>query len=320
MIADFSLRRRHVKCDESKPACKRCIKWRGHCDGYEDLRSNSRTPEAVKAKSQTKSPPEKEKGKEREKVKVPRWYRALVTESSKLASRPQDVCVPQEQKQDNLTDNEGASSSAEPTRRNSFDETFWQSTVPYLLRRNTAVWYANLAIHALIDSKRPTWVEDAGGHSSDSFRRALKYHGLALSQLRKEAITRSALQSATLCCLFFVVFEMMNGDDKAAQAHMYNGCKMMSEIQKNATGQVLSNSEVDAMLNKELQKALRFVASQVNGPSQRSSQDGPGTPGEDRTGSVASMTTVGSVASVASSDGGGSTFSMEDFSFGPSQF
>lgn len=316
-----------MKCDESKPACQRCIKWRGHCDGYEDLRSHSRTPETAKSRPRTKSPEkEKQKGKEKEqeRVKVPRWYRVLVAESTKLATRPQDVCVSQEQGQtmDASVDNDGTAPSSELTQGNNFDETFWQTTVPHLLRRNRAVWYANLAIHALIDSKRPTWIEDGGGHSSDSFRRALKYHGLALGQLRKEAITRSALQSAMLCCLFFVIFEMMNGDDKAAQAHMYNGCKMMSEIQKNETGQTLSNSEVDTMLHQELQKALRFVASQVNGPDASMPQDALWTPGDGRTSSVTSMMTAGSVASVTSSDGGRSAFSLDDIGFGagPSHF
>lgn len=141
-------------------------------------------------------------------------------------------------------------------------------TVPYLLRHNASVWYANLAIHALIDAKRPTWGEDGGGHAGASYRRALRYHGLALSQLRKEAISRGSLQSATLCCLFFVIFEMMNDDDKAAQAHMFNGCKMMDELQRNSQGRSLTSTEIEGMLHIELQKALQFVALQVNGPGQ----------------------------------------------------
>jgi hypothetical protein len=28
-------RRRYVKCDESKPACKKCLKFGVECDGYE---------------------------------------------------------------------------------------------------------------------------------------------------------------------------------------------------------------------------------------------------------------------------------------------
>ncbi len=27
-------RKRHVKCDETKPSCLRCVKWKGKCDGY----------------------------------------------------------------------------------------------------------------------------------------------------------------------------------------------------------------------------------------------------------------------------------------------
>ena len=28
-------RKRHVKCDEARPSCQRCMKWQGFCDGYE---------------------------------------------------------------------------------------------------------------------------------------------------------------------------------------------------------------------------------------------------------------------------------------------
>ncbi len=84
-------------------------------------------------------------------------------------------------------------------------------------------------------------------------------------------------------------------DKKAAQAHMYNGCKMLAELQRNTTGRSLTSIEVESMLRSELQNALHFVASQVNGPSQSLLQISPictpggtpdgtpgGTPGEDK--------------------------------------
>ena len=301
-------RRRHVKCDESKPACQRCIKWRGHCDGYEDLRSTSQTPKSTRSRARIPKSPETNK------FKVLKWCCALVAESSKLVSQPQDVCVWDKASAEDYI----VGSRTQTNKAKGFDETFWYSTVSYLLRQNQSVWYANLAIHALIDSKRPAWFEDIDGQSSESFLRALRYHGLALGYLSKEVITRSALRSATLCCLFFVVFETMNGDEKSAQAHMYNGCKMLIEMQKNSMGHVMSNAEVDATLHTELQKALRFVASQVNGP--RPSIPLVDTPGDGTTGSFTGMTTASSVAIVKSSEGGGSAFSMDEIRFGPSQF
>jgi hypothetical protein len=140
---------------------------------------------------------------------------------------------------------------------------FWIKTVPSLLRANSSVKYANLAIHALIDSKRPQWVEEGPLlPGQDSYSRALKYHGQALGAVRHKPANRESLQSATLCCLFFIIFEMMNGDVNAAQAHMYNGCRMMNELRGPGRP---STHGIENMLFRELQKALRFVAMQVQG-------------------------------------------------------
>lgn len=141
---------------------------------------------------------------------------------------------------------------------------FWMQSVPALLRANSSVKYANLAIHALIDSKRPQWVEEGPKlPGRDSYSRALRYHGQAIGAVREKTASRESLQSATLCSLFFIIFEMMNGDVNAAQAHMYNGCRMMAELRGATTGQPVNG--VESMLFRELQKALRFVAMQVQG-------------------------------------------------------
>ena len=252
-------RRRHVKCDESKPACQRCIKWRGHCDGYEQGRgTKSLPPESIKENSKSPTP-------DSEKAEVPKWYPSLATESNKLLGRSYEVCVSRDPRRREAMAGEASGTIAETS---SFDDGFWEVVVPHLLRQQASVWYANLAIHALIDAKRPSWDDEGGDHAGASYRRALRYHGLALGQLRKEAISRGSLQSATLCCLFFVIFEMMNGDHEAAQAHMFNGCKMMGELQRDSQGRLLPSSEIEGLLHIELRKALQFVGLQVSGPGE----------------------------------------------------
>ncbi|EXM13230.1 hypothetical protein FOTG_18317 [Fusarium oxysporum f. sp. vasinfectum 25433] len=34
--SNSSAAKRHVKCDETKPSCLNCLKWKGSCDGYGD--------------------------------------------------------------------------------------------------------------------------------------------------------------------------------------------------------------------------------------------------------------------------------------------
>lgn len=138
-------------------------------------------------------------------------------------------------------------------------------TVPTLLQEHVSVRFANLAIHALIDAKRPQWVEEGPVEpGKDSYSRALRYHGQALTFVREKPANSTSLQSATLCCLFFVVFEMMNGDVNAAQAHMFNGCRMMDELRGVETSRP-STHGIENMLFREIQKAMRFVAMQLHG-------------------------------------------------------
>lgn len=243
-------RRRHVKCGEEKPGCQRCIKWRGRCDGYEDI------PGSKEGRS---SEPEvddinKEPISLKSTDETPRWYSALAMESQKLMSPPNNLS-PTHKTESNTQRYGGIA-----VNNDRLDDMFWRIKVPYLLRNNTSVWYANLAIHALVDAKSPQSVAD--GSSQSSYSRALKYHGMALSQVRREAVS---LQSATLCCLFFVIFEMMSGDERAAKAHMYSGCRMMDELRRNDQRMTPNNASTEVVLFKELQKALRFLELQVRG-------------------------------------------------------
>lgn len=142
-----------------------------------------------------------------------------------------------------------------------FGPAFWQTSVPFLLGHRASVWYANLAIHSLTEAKY--------GHdqTAASYRRALRYHGIAMSQLRKETTNRGTLQSATVCCLFFVIFAVMNSDHAAAQAHASSGCRMMSELYASRG----ANVDIGELMQKELQRALQFVTGQAHEWSQNAS-------------------------------------------------
>lgn len=262
-----------MKCDENKPACHRCLKWRGTCEGYEErLGSQSRPKQEPDTSRSTSLETEvAQLTATGPSEQIPQWYPALANETMKLLSRPSDLISASSPStpQPSSSPGYGPLASELPStavpQHNGLEGPFWIRTVPSLLRANSSVKYANLAIHALIDSKRPQWVDEgpllAG---KDSYSRALKYHGQALGAVRHKPANRESLQSATLCCLFFIIFEMMNGDVNAAQAHMYNGCRMMDELRGVASDRPPTHG-IENMLFRELQKALRFVAMQVQG-------------------------------------------------------
>lgn len=255
-----------MKCDENKPACHRCLKWRGTCEGYEERLSNqSRTKqEPGTSRSQSQETDVSNLPTAGPSEQIPQWYPHLANEAMKLLSRPSDLINAASPMSPNPSPLSLELPSSAVPQHSGLVGSFWMQTVPALLRANSSVKYANLAIHALIDSKRPQWVEEGPKlPGRDSYSRALRYHGQAIGAVREKTAGRESLQSATLCSLFFIIFEMMNGDVNAAQAHMYNGCRMMAELRAITTGRPVTG--VENMLFRELQKALRFVAMQVQG-------------------------------------------------------
>ncbi|OAA66531.1 Zn(2)-C6 fungal-type DNA-binding domain protein [Niveomyces insectorum RCEF 264] len=54
-------RKRHVKCDEAKPSCNRCLKWQGFCEGYStapaDPMADTKPPSAAAAATAAEPPP-----------------------------------------------------------------------------------------------------------------------------------------------------------------------------------------------------------------------------------------------------------------------
>lgn len=199
---------------------------------------------------------------------TPQWPPAVSIESTKLLAQFHEECLAVRDRR--IQHDEAANQAMNlGIETGIFGREFWQVTVPYLFRQNASVWYANMAIHALIDSKHPSFMDEED-RPTELYRRALRYHGIALGQLRKEVISRGNLQSATLCCLFFVIFEMMNGDHEAALAHVSNGCKLMTELHGAAQRGPLHEDgvQVSRLLYPNLQTALRFVALQSRRPSQ----------------------------------------------------
>ncbi|KAJ6447162.1 transmembrane alpha-helix domain-containing protein [Purpureocillium lavendulum] len=152
------------------------------------------------------------------------------------------------------------------------DDAFWKQTMPRLVKESTAVRYANIAVHTLIFAKGPTIIHSADdGHhhhhnqyyqqqqhnhhhqshhqhqhrravaggrqhgprtTADYYGRALTCYGLALSEARRTTDLREAI----LCAVFFVIFETINGDQAAAEAHLQSGQRILDELCSGSGG------------------------------------------------------------------------------------
>ncbi|PTB66897.1 hypothetical protein BBK36DRAFT_160461 [Trichoderma citrinoviride] len=163
---------------------------------------------------------------------------------------------------------------------NIFDPEFWQDNVPLLIRSNVAVQSANLAVLILI------FAQSAAGMGTNHYGKALWHYGRALRLVREDTSTSSSraesLRPAILCCLFFVIFEIMNGDTTSAESHLWNGENMLLELQRleaRQRGGIELGVSVDmdgdgdgdgngqGALRRELPCALQFLVLQSDEPS-----------------------------------------------------
>lgn len=152
-----------------------------------------------------------------------------------------------------------------------FDDTFWTLTLPHLVQDNTAIRYANLAVHALIFAKGPSPAHAGKFNGRDHYGEALICYGLALQEARQATARKTDLREAVICSMFFVIFETINGDREAAQAHLQSGQKILEELGHSSNGA--------EGFRKELRNVLRYLAQQarefgVDEPNQYSGEAG----------------------------------------------
>ncbi|KZL84199.1 c6 zinc finger domain-containing protein [Colletotrichum incanum] len=224
-------KRRHVKCDEAKPSCQRCMKWQGFCEGYD-------TPNGSKAS--TPGPDDNSDNATSEN----RTSTSLPTKKSTANGAKSYIRFSDPNPSVEVTNN----LFGNPTERQYFDhwlayryrlgggffdEQLWNETIPQMSHQHASVRYAAMAIggiaKALRQSLKPMSPAQMGANGPH-YAFALSYYGRAIREIRKVKLDTSSLRAAIICCLLFVCFEVLHGDRKAAFSHINNGQKMMDEL------------------------------------------------------------------------------------------
>ncbi|KAL7911878.1 hypothetical protein GGI35DRAFT_443846 [Trichoderma velutinum] len=142
-----------------------------------------------------------------------------------------------------------------------FDARFWQENVPMLIQNDVAVQSANLAVLTLI------FAQSAVGVGSNHYGKALWHYGRALQLVRETSTSQGSLRPAILCSLFFVIFEILNGDTRAAESHLWNGEKMVLELQRLESRSRSVDVDGEGTLRRELPCALQFLMLQSDAPN-----------------------------------------------------
>ncbi|KAK3899368.1 hypothetical protein C8A05DRAFT_18187 [Staphylotrichum tortipilum] len=210
-----SCKLRRVKCDEARPACRRCVSTGRVCDGYGIWGGGGNTygsADREAAKLQQAS------DRVRQSLTVrtacpsfipgigPQELRALDYFWRRTAIKLPGV----------------------------FGSAFWESIVFQATSSEPAVLHAVVALGAIHRSESAV---DAGDQDDEPIepdeRLALQQYNKAISHLRARSESRDkrSLRVVLIACLVFICIELMRRKFRTAQAHLRSGVRLINEIQ-----------------------------------------------------------------------------------------
>ncbi|KAH8885510.1 hypothetical protein GQ53DRAFT_659947, partial [Thozetella sp. PMI_491] len=222
--------KRHVKCDETKPACNRCIKWQGFCDGYSN-RAQIKIEKGDDVVSKPKAPKSKPISAAANSIALAKPLGMRIQ-----PGMPGSVFAHECEKKYfdtwlGLAENIGGGW---------FDANLLSRTIPQLSHEDTAVKYAAMAIGALASaqaSRGPARLCDTPLmlDTKPHYKNALTYYGQAMHQLgrqasRTQAGKESYIRSAVIACLLFVCFETLHGNQSGAVQHIKHGLTIVQQF------------------------------------------------------------------------------------------
>ncbi|KAG5747535.1 hypothetical protein H9Q70_009786 [Fusarium xylarioides] len=233
-------KKRHVKCDETKPACLNCLKWRGSCDGYGDAAA---TPAECTTEPRPRSTASRSKATANSATKSRATSKIKVTTGSTAVVKARPPTIPEEPAINTI-----CFTSSE--QRSYFDEwsalsvgflsgglgdsRLWTTTMPQLTLQEPSLRYAAMAVGALrkasnVEFEASSPGNELAGHNKH-YLNAIVYYCEALQLQAKARPTKEGLRTAMLASLLFICFEAQRGNMPAALKHITHGFSMLNEL------------------------------------------------------------------------------------------
>ncbi|KAJ3548091.1 hypothetical protein NM208_g1174 [Fusarium decemcellulare] len=191
-VASLLYEIRHLKCDEGKPACQRCLKDRLNCDGYQQGQASKKAFRII-----------------------PFVIRPPIGDN---LTSPADAALFHHARQCLLVDFEMLDSTG-----------FWQHIV---LPRSHAIEPIKYALCALGGAHRRFLATYAGNTTCldmDLHVQAVQKYNLAISHMKPVMETASInnIQTTLICCMVFICIENLNGRYEDSIRHMRAGCQLL---------------------------------------------------------------------------------------------
>ncbi|ODA84191.1 hypothetical protein RJ55_02709 [Drechmeria coniospora] len=201
-------RKRHVKCDETRPACLNCLKWRGYCGSY--------AREAADSPASCAGAPDK--ARTSPKPVAAASAPLLLTEPTFHALRFASV-------EQRAYFDEWCALSVNFLSGRLGRARLWTVTMPQLTLEERTLRYGAMAVGAMHKARE---VAAVGGN--DHYLNAVVYYCEALRLQSKARPTEEGLRTALLSSLLFICFETQRGNVAAALKHVTHGFSMLNEL------------------------------------------------------------------------------------------
>ncbi|ATY67479.1 C6 zinc finger domain [Cordyceps militaris] len=197
-------RKRHVKCDETRPACLNCVKWRGYCDSYADPGEDKDTGDSAELIHTKKAP-------------------LILTEplvnTLRFTSNDQRAYF-----------DEWAALSVTFLSGGLSQTRLWTATMPQLTLEEPTLRYGAMAVGALRRACGPGNSLAALTGDNRHYLNAVVLYCEALRLQSKAQPTSEGLRTALLSSLLFICFESQRGNMPAALKHITHGFSMLNEL------------------------------------------------------------------------------------------
>ncbi|KAH7317916.1 hypothetical protein BKA65DRAFT_466068 [Rhexocercosporidium sp. MPI-PUGE-AT-0058] len=212
-------RTRHLKCDETRPSCLRCVKMGFDCDGYPKPKPAPVEPRGL----------------------APRDLKDLVPKAFSLAPSPECTLSNfqfQNQQEYLSFQTFHERSMFELVGTGPWD--LWDRIVLQACEYQGSIRNAVLAIGALsctLDSNRASEEQQLFGlvggsvqKDADRHEFALQKYGCAIGQMRRDIEKgQYGLRTTLICCTLVVCFELFEGNHTSALAHATTGLELLNE-------------------------------------------------------------------------------------------
>ncbi|KAH8675962.1 hypothetical protein BX600DRAFT_190882 [Xylariales sp. PMI_506] len=222
-------KQRHVKCDEGKPSCARCIKWRGVCDGYDQANSSK--------KPQTETPDDPHPVILRRKLQALDYWKPQLVNSAKQGGLAMVMNMKHTPfKNQNEHDYFESWIKMAPTVTNDSTSNIYTTLITQFGWEDQAVREAIMAVGALkFSSKQPSRRNGSSDNQQhDHYTNALARYGTALKLTASRTIDEASLRSVLLCCILFVCFELLDRNRASVHNHIYHGTQVLRQFLRSS--------------------------------------------------------------------------------------